>query len=423
MKKFFVKTLLALAAMTLVLAPFAAGQAAAPKKEIKDPAEYNSYVGAIQQTNPQAKISGLLDFVQRYPNSAYKVDALEQLMALYQGMNDAPKTMAMANQILQSFPNNIRALALMVYSKRIAAQSGTNPQQTQQDLAEAKQMAERGLAALKTAVKPEGMSEADFETFKNQVAVVFNGATGLWSLQNKNYPDAQEHLRAAVNSNPNDFKDVYPLALAYLSAKPANDINGLWFAARAVNLATAAGFPQQNVTAISEFGRKRFIRYHGGEDGWPELLAQTKTTPLPPADFSIPAAPSLAEQAKALVEAKDPKQMNFAEWELVLSAGEPPVQDRVWSVIKGQTVQFAGKVISASRTTLLIAATVDAIELNQADVEVTMATPLTARMVPKPGADIEVVAVPASYEPDPFVMKMTKGAMPSRRPAPRGRRP
>lgn len=422
MKKFFVKTLLVLAAMTLVLAPLGAGQTAAPKKEIKDPAEYNSYVGAIQQPDPQAKISGLLDFVQRYPNSAYKVDALEQLMALYQGVNDAPRTMAMANQILQSFPNNVRALALMVHTKRMAAQSGSNPQQAEQDLAEAKDLAERGLVALKTAVKPEGMPDADYEKFKAQVAVVFNGATGLWSLQNKNYPDAQEHLRAAVNTNPNDFKDVYPLALAYLSAKPADDINGLWFAARAVSLATAAGFPAQNVTAISEFGRKRFIRYHGGEDGWPELLAQTKTTPMPPAGFTIPAAPSLAEQAKALANSKDPKQMNFAEWELVLSAGEPPVADKVWSVIKGQTVQFAGKVISASRTTLRIAATVDAIELNQADVEVTMATPLTARMVPKPGADVEILAVPASYEPDPFVMKMNKGAMPQRRPAPRGRK-
>src|SRR6202795_3205349 len=60
--------------------------AAAPqqKKEIKDPAEYNAYVGAIQQSDPAAKISGLLDFIQRYPNSAYKEDPLEQLMALYQ---------------------------------------------------------------------------------------------------------------------------------------------------------------------------------------------------------------------------------------------------------------------------------------------------------------------------------------------------
>src|SRR3990172_4616010 len=174
MKKFLVKTLLALAATTLALAPLVAGQAPAPtpppaapapaapapapKKEIKDPAEYNSYVAALQTQDPQAKIAGLLDFVQRYPNSAYKVDAMEQLMALYQGMNDGPKTMAMATGILQSFPNNIRALALVTYSKRVAAQSGQNPQQNQQNLNEARELAERGLQALKTAGKPEGMS-------------------------------------------------------------------------------------------------------------------------------------------------------------------------------------------------------------------------------------------------------------------------
>ena len=104
--------------------------------------------------------------MQRYPSSAYKEDALEQLMALYQGTNDGPKTMAMASQILQSFPNNIRALALVVYSKRIAAQSGANAQQNQQDLADAREFSERGLQALRSAVKPEGMADADFEKFK-----------------------------------------------------------------------------------------------------------------------------------------------------------------------------------------------------------------------------------------------------------------
>src|SRR5713226_3296566 len=98
MRKFLLTMLIALTALALAAPVLVEGQAttpapstgapapAAPKKEIKDPAEYNSYVGAIQQPDPQAKISGLLDFVQRYPNSAYKEDALEQLMALYQGM-------------------------------------------------------------------------------------------------------------------------------------------------------------------------------------------------------------------------------------------------------------------------------------------------------------------------------------------------
>src|SRR5437879_5140934 len=56
------------------------GQPAPQKKEIKDPAEYNAYVGAVQQADPAAKISGLEAFLTQYPNSVMKEDALEILM-------------------------------------------------------------------------------------------------------------------------------------------------------------------------------------------------------------------------------------------------------------------------------------------------------------------------------------------------------
>src|SRR5437868_11455276 len=56
----------------------------APKKEMKDPAEYNAYVGAAGQTDAAAQISGFEAFLTQYPNSAYKEDALELLMAAYQ---------------------------------------------------------------------------------------------------------------------------------------------------------------------------------------------------------------------------------------------------------------------------------------------------------------------------------------------------
>ena len=60
-----------------------AGQAPAPsqKKEIKDPAEYNAYVNAAQQSDPKAKAQALEAFLQTYPNSVMKLDATEQLMA------------------------------------------------------------------------------------------------------------------------------------------------------------------------------------------------------------------------------------------------------------------------------------------------------------------------------------------------------
>jgi len=82
------------------------------KKEIKDPAEYNAYVGAVQQTDATAKISGLEAFLTQYPNSVMKEDALELLMGAYQQSGNQPKTLETAQKVLQVNPCNIRALAL-----------------------------------------------------------------------------------------------------------------------------------------------------------------------------------------------------------------------------------------------------------------------------------------------------------------------
>ena len=51
-------------------APATAPQApAAQAPVIKDPAEYNAYMGAIQQKDPAAQISGLEAYLTQYPNS------------------------------------------------------------------------------------------------------------------------------------------------------------------------------------------------------------------------------------------------------------------------------------------------------------------------------------------------------------------
>src|SRR6516225_7930928 len=97
-----------------------AGAPAPQKKEIKDPAEYNAYVGAVQQADPNAKISGLEAFLTQYPNSVMKEDALEVLMGAYQQTNNVAKMGVAAQRVLAVNPNNVRALALLTYSKTAA---------------------------------------------------------------------------------------------------------------------------------------------------------------------------------------------------------------------------------------------------------------------------------------------------------------
>ncbi len=162
MKKSLVTMLLVFATAALVqqsaaqgaAQPAQAGQAApaTQKKEIKDPAEYNAYVNAIQQTSPQAKAQGLEAFVQTYPNSVMKEDALEQLMVAYQQAGDAQKTIDTANRVLQVNPNNIRALALLTYNYRAAASQGGA--QMQQNLQQAQQYGQKACKRCKTCRSP-----------------------------------------------------------------------------------------------------------------------------------------------------------------------------------------------------------------------------------------------------------------------------
>jgi len=384
-------------------------QAPAQKKEIKDPAEYNAYVGAVQQQDPNAKISGLEAFLTQYPNSVMKEDALEVLMGAYQQTNNQAKMIDTAQRVLQANPNNLRALALLSYVKRAQAEAGQNPQQ---NLADAAQYGNKGIEALKTATKPDGMSDADFEKLKAQVGVIFNGAAGIAALQNKDYATAQTDLKAAVQGDPNELRNVYPLALADLTGTPPNTVEGLFFIARAANL--AAGSPGQ--PQIENYGKSQYTKYHGSDQGWTDLLATAKTNPVPPAGFDVTkyVPPTPAEQAADLVKNKttnDIKQMSFADWELVLSAGKPEDQDKVWSVIKGVPLQMEGQVISATATEVQIAESQDDIDQKRADIVVTMSGNIPDRLMPKAGASLQFEGTPVSYTPSPFVMNMEKGAL------------
>ncbi len=374
-------------------------QSPQPKKEIKDPAEYNAYVGAVQQTDAAAKISGLEAFLTQYPNSVMKEDALELLMGTYQQAGNQAKVIDAANRLLGVNPDNTRALVLLAYNER-AAQKWTD----------AKQHAEKGLQALAKMPKADGVSDADFTKQKSQLSGLLNSVAGFSALQMKDYASAQKYLRPAVEGDPNNVENVYPLALSYLTATPSDDVNGLFFIARAANLVS----DPKGKDSIVKFGHNRYVKYHGSEQGWDDLLAQTKTTPVPPAGFTIAqyVPPTPAQQAAELVKTKKPEEMSFAEWELVLSEAAPEDQEKVWTALKGKNLQMAEvQVINATPTKLQLAASVDDIDQKRADIELAFPAAIPARSLPKEGDKINFEGTPVSYTPKPFVMVMEKGAL------------
>ncbi len=387
----------------------AAGQAAPQqKKEIKDPAEYNAYVNAVQQADPKAKATALDAFLQTYPNSVMKTDAMELMMGAYQQAGDQQKTMDTANRILQADPNNVRALALLAYTNRMQAlQGGPN---AQQNASQAADYGKKGLAALQTMQKPDGVSDADFAKLKQETSVIFNGAAGFGALNAKDYGSAQSELESAVTTaGPNaSFLDEYQLALADLEANPVNP-KGLWYIAHAASVA-----PAQAKQQLTDYGRKKYAKYHGSEEGWPELLAAAAATPQAPADFHVapaPPPPTPAEQAADIVKSKEVKDMSFAEWQLVLSSGNQDAANKVWDTIHDKQIELVAYVISATRTELQLAGSTDDNDAKKADITLKLLNPLPATKVPKEGATIQFQGAPDTYTPNPFMMNMKDGAL------------
>lgn len=405
MKKLLVVMLLVLAASAFAQQAAPAGQA--QQKTIKDPAEYNAYVNAIQQQDPNQKAQALEAFLQTYPNSVMKVDGAEQLMGAYQQAGNGQKVLDTANRILQMDPNNVRALAILTYLYR----SSITAQNLQQNVQLIQQYATRGEAALPNMTKPEGMSDADFTKLHNELGAIFEGGLGFAALQQKNYTESAKDFKDAVTheSQPS-ITDLYPLAQADLEAKPMNP-EGFWYLVKAANLAQGDGKQQ-----ILEYGRKKYVRYHGSEQGWKELVADatSNSSVMPPSGFTVAAAPpppSPAEQAADLVKSTDPKKMSFAEWQLVLSSGNQSAADTVWNTIKDKSVKLGANVITASASSLQLAGSEDDIDAKKADITVNMTKPIPAKLIPQPGAQIFFQGTVTSYTPSPFMMTFTDGVL------------
>jgi tetratricopeptide (TPR) repeat protein len=410
-------------------APAQAAPAQAPpaKKEIKDPAEYNAYVGAAGQSDPAAQVSGFEAFLTQYPNSTFKEEALELLMVAYQKTGNQAKMIETAQKTLQVNPCNIRALALVAYAKQMA-----------QSYADSGQAAEKGLQCWTTAVKPADTPAADWDKLRLQTTAIFNGAAGISAYQAgvgayqakdsangaKDYTKAEPFLRAAVQADPTNLLQVYDLALADLGpgADDSSFVEGLFFIARASNLAQGAGKDQ-----IAKFGKSKYVKYHGSEDGWSALLSQTATTQLPPANFTITkyVPPTPAQQAADLMKSKKVEEMSFAEYQLVLSEGTPEDAEKLWSALKGRPMDLAAHIISIdppSKTTehgkpveaptkLHLAGSSDDVDAKRADIDLTMSAALTPKQMPKEDTDFPFEGTPVSYVAKPFLMTMTDGAL------------
>jgi tetratricopeptide (TPR) repeat protein len=389
------------------------------QKVIKDPAEYNSYMTALNMTDPSAKAQAMENFVKQYPNSIVKTEALEQEMAAYQTLQNPAKVEAAAMQLLQADPGHVRALAIVTAIKQGQAQ-------TPQQFAELRRQAEKGLQELPTWKKPEGVSDADYEKLKTQMKGIFASAVGFAALNTKDYAAAKTAYVQAIEVNPNNFADYYRLAVAMLESNPP-DVGGFWYGAKAISLAQAQG-NQAAVGSIAPYLTSRYKKYHGGPDGWDQLVASTGQATAPPAGFTVKPAPTVCElAASAVPQDGSPVDLSFSDRETVLSCRDKSPANKAAADIVWQDMQKLQKngeaklkvpvkvIAIPDNNTLEVAVSEDNQKENKTDMKVQMEKPMTKP--PAVGATTDIIGVISEYTPEPFMFTMTKAELPGAKPA------
>lgn len=386
------------------------------QKTIKDPAEYNAYISALNTTDAPARAAAMEAFAAQYPHSVVLIDALEQAMAAYQQAKNLSGVEKTARKILVVDPSNMRSLTVLTALMRAKATSGDAA-----SLQETCSTSRKAIEALPNTPRPEGMSDADFSAMRNQVAAVLYGAAGFCAMQSKDFASARDNYLKVIELDPGDLQDTYQLAIADLEMKPM-DVTGLWYCVKAINLANAS----QNLAganSIRGYCNAKYRKYHGSEEGWDKLVASISAQEkAPPAGFAVmvKAAPTPSEIACKAVEENKPEDLSFSDDEFILQHRDDApcnkeAADKVWASIQAMQKQGAAKleievkVISATEDTLHAAMTDENQSANTADLQVTMAKKMLRP--PAAGAKVKVIGVMKEYKLNPFIFIMEKGEL------------
>lgn len=224
--------------------------------QVTDTRELQGYLAAISKNNAAERIAGLRGFLQAWPDSSLRKDALGWL-AWDSHLSDRAESVAWAEELLKIEPANPLATAVIL---------DNNPQ-TESDTTYV--TAQSAIGKLRSMRALAGMGAAEFYRVQQFATAALCAAVGRVELAHKDYESARQYLRRAATIAPHDARYAYSLGLADLSGKKQDATEGYLYMARAVDLAQGTPAARE----IDNYARGRY-QEDGGESGdWERYLA------------------------------------------------------------------------------------------------------------------------------------------------------
>jgi tetratricopeptide (TPR) repeat protein len=188
-------------------------QTLAGLQEDQDYVEKSYVSAAYRETDPAQKAAALSKFAKIFPDSGNAGQAGMMAAFAYQQAQKRPEMQAAASAALAKDPNNIAMLILL------ADDYAENNEQ----LDKATEYAKKAAGLCDTAKKPDGVSDADWQsqiTLQKGLALSALGEVNLQKKQNAQAADSLKQAAPLLKSNAVSYaRNQYRLGFAYINLK------------------------------------------------------------------------------------------------------------------------------------------------------------------------------------------------------------
>jgi len=404
-------------AILTAVAATSAPQAAAPQeKKPMEQAEYDIYDAAgkdLLANNGAKAINDLNTWKQKFPNSDFKNDGEYMYVQAYQLNKQFDKVLDKTKELMgrnldSLFPDPKSGPQLVVkilYAAVTAIQQLPDP--TPEQLATGSQAAHQILDYTR---KPDGVSDSDWTTARNALNTAANDALyqialapGRQAVAKKDCPAAEAAWAKALGDYPGKTVLSWQLASAYnCQQKP---FLALYEYARAVAVDPSLG-KSMDPAKSATFVKNTYTKLHGSDEGYDALLAQAKSTTLPPADFKILTGDEIKIAADADFAKRNPE---LAVWKNIkdnlVSQGAPFFEN-----MKGAELPLLLGIIADAKPacrskTLTVYVPSPENTAKTPEITIKLETALTGK--PEVGSTIKFVAVGDSFTASPFMLTLT----------------
>jgi tetratricopeptide (TPR) repeat protein len=186
----------------------------APPVNPEEDAAFKAY-DSMPLTDGPKKIAAGEAFALKYPQSRYLAPVYSGLVKLYLAAGDAAKMQDAGEKDIAIAPNDVQTLAIL--GQTIPRAWNSNLPNAQAQLDKAEKYAKSAIELTPTITKPPAMTDAQFDTAKNQTLAMAHGGLGLVYFRRGKLDDAIPELETATKVDPNpeiDPVNYYLLGLA-----------------------------------------------------------------------------------------------------------------------------------------------------------------------------------------------------------------